>query len=263
MDGDTFDVKQRITLDKWTNVYDFEISEDGEHIYTIGLTRGRGVTLTKYVFSSGELLHQTTLPDFDGYYPISITAVQRDRTVDLAVYGSKGGGSKGMISVCRDRESISCKGIESKEGVGQAQFWGSDKVLFVSTSFADRSLASRRDCVKSLSVTNFQINQRAYCAQTGVHYALAITKEHFVIGYSGYGTYNAITENITNLNDSVSIWSSESGRLIAVLKLPVTFFYPQDYVRIIPEQTSNRQFLVFNTFGADMFLVDLAQFNSE
>ena len=211
VDGDTLDVKQQITLDKWTNTYDFEITDDGQHVYTVGLTRGRGVTITKYVFSSGELLMQTALTDFDDYYPISLAKVQSGHTVNLAVYGSKGGGSRGMISVCQDDDSLSCKNIKSTEGVGQVQFLGSDKALFVTSSFADRSLESKHECIKSLSVKTFQINQRAYCAQTGVHYALAILKGHFVIGYSGYGTYNAITENSKNLNDSVSVWSSESG----------------------------------------------------
>jgi hypothetical protein len=261
LDGDTFEVKREIGLDKWTNTYDFVASEDGERVYVVGLTRGKGVSLTQYAFSTSTLVRQSILPELDDCYPISLALALNGASVDLAIYGSVGGGSYGVIAVCQDHDTLSCRSIRSKNGVGQLEFSTSGNALFVSSSFADRSLGSRHDCIRRLSVATLQVNQHAYCTEYGAHYALAIIQNRFVLGYSGYATYNWVTETTKNLTESVSIWDAASGRLLAVAKCPSTLGSPQTAVKIIPERSGKMQFLVFNTFGADIFLFDFSLLN--
>ncbi|MGB7728820.1 MAG: hypothetical protein WBL50_12370 [Candidatus Acidiferrum sp.] len=215
------------------------------------------------MLSTGVLIKQSVLPELNDCYPVSVALAGNRPSVSLAVYGSAGGETYGIIELCQDHETISCTSVKSKSGIGQVEFATSDTALFVSSSFADRSYASRHNCVKRLSVRTLQVDQRAYCAEYGVHYALAIIKNRFLLGYSGYATYNWITETTRSLTEDISIWDVTSGHLLAVAKCPSTLGSPQGSVRIVAASSDKMQFLAFNTFGADVFLFDFSQLEGD
>ena len=256
LDGDSFDAKREINLDKWTNTYDFVVNEKGHRIYVVGLTRGKGVSLTEYGFDTGNLIRQTLLSDLDDCYPISIDSSLATSNSTIAVYGPAGGSSRGAIAICQEQSTVSCKTTQLRKPVGKLAFKNDDEALFVSSPFADHGSSSRHDCINSISTATLAVDQHAYCADTGAHYALALIQARFLLAYSGYATFNPITETTRNVTDAISVWDSESRHIVAVGKFTGTQA-SQTGMRIIASTAGEKQFLVFNTFGADILLFDL------
>jgi hypothetical protein len=232
------------------------LNEKRQRIYAAGLTRGKGISLTEYGFDTGNIIRQTQLSDLDDCYPISIGSSRAASNPTFVVYGPAGGSSRGAIAICQEQGTTSCKTAQVKKPVGKLAFKRDDEALFVSSSFADHSFSSRHDCINSISISTLAVDQHAYCADTGAHYALALIQDRFLLAYSGYATFNPITETTRNVTNIISVWDSESRRIVAVAKFTGTQA-SQNGMRIVASAAGEKQFLVFNTFGADVLLFDL------
>ena len=159
-------------------------------------------------------------------------------------------------SGCPTARAVFCKTPQLKKPVGKLAFKNDDEALFVSSSFADHGFSSRHDCINSISTATLAVDQHAYCVDTGAHYALALIQARFLVAYSGYATFNPITETTRNVTDAISVWDLESRHIVAVAKFTGTQA-SQTGMRIIASTAGEKQFLVFNTFGADILLFDL------
>jgi hypothetical protein len=260
VDADSLEVKREIALDSATETYDFAVLESHDSVYAIGITRGSGLTLTKYAVSTGSIGRRNEISGLDDSYPASITALERGAGAEVGIYAPERGSRHEAIVICEEDGAISCRGIETRDGVGQLAFQGDQTALFVSSSFADRRSGSRHHCISKLSTTTFRTEEHAYCADTGVHYAATVIGKRYVLGYSGFATYGWLTENTKELEDSVSVWNAQSGQLVAAARFPKLLAQStQSSVRIVADASGEATFLVFNRLGTEILVFDLSK----
>ena len=129
LDADSLEVRREIVLDKGTDTYDFALIESNDSVYTIGYARGIGLTLTRYVLSSGIIDRRNEISGLDDSYSASVSAIEKGTGAEVAVYAAERGNTHKAIVICEDSRVISCRSMETRDGVGQLEFQGERAAL--------------------------------------------------------------------------------------------------------------------------------------
>ena len=145
--------------------------------------------------------------------------------------------------------------------ISEARFSDNDALLVVSSELADRGSGSRARCLQSITISTLSIDTHAYCRPGfGAHYAFGEGND-FVVAYSGYASYNWMTENTRVVASSISIWQKDSRRLIALGELSEGSTVHQSSGRIVGDAFRRGRFMFFNVAGGmpELLLYDLSE----
>jgi hypothetical protein len=244
-DAKSLQLRRVLTLNPNIETADFAANDREEVLYTFGVEKDRSIVLATYSLLNGILLSETVLSTNSETPNLSVSLSNDGKALAVAINDPANKKGKGGVSICRRQgTSLTCKTILQKFGVAQVGFRGGSYVLFVSEEFADRR--TRGDCLQEMSISTYAVDSHAFCKEdSGVHYAFAPLGVNRVVAFTGYATYNPLTENTHAIANYASVWTIEPKRIVAVTNTFGDWGPVQSFIRIVADGQNENHFMVF------------------
>jgi hypothetical protein len=197
-------------------------------------SRGDGSTrLTSYSLLNGEKQQEAVLLAAHATR-MSLALAPKTGQIGIAVDVSSRSESKADIYSCTIDATVTCTKIAQINGVSQLSFLGRQMLVATST-FAD----NKKDCVLMIDPTTRSVS-REYCSpSTGVHYAVGIVNDRYVVAFTGISKRKWFSEENKSVTSSFSVWRVEASQAATVAKDPNDYGAFQNEIRLVGSRTAN------------------------
>jgi len=208
-------------------ITDFAVDDLNGRVLVLS-TRKDGTThLASYSLRNGEKQQEAVLPtrgtsSGGGVWNDLITV---SRTGQIGMFLNDTGRLflKQGIYICMDSSSLACNRSSDSVNVTQIDFLG-QKVLADTSEFTD----IRWSCIESVDPNHKYSLKRLltrgrslpYCSRTGVHYAVGVADDKYVIGFTGVWYRPIYSEWDKCVSSSFSVWRAGTSKIAAVVKDP-------------------------------------------
>ena len=189
------------------------------------------VRLTVYSLQSGKAEQETVLPSPNaGRMKLAFAAKSGQIAVAADVFSRSG--DKSDIYSCDDSSTLICTRIAHLDAVSQISFLGR-QILAVPNAFAD----NKKDCILAIDSATHNVS-REYCSpSTGVHYALGIVNNTYIVGFTGISKRNWLSQENRSVSSFFSAWRAENPQVAAVAQDSTDYGAFQDEIRIVASKT--------------------------
>lgn len=254
LDAATLSVIGRVADEKSQNIYDFTIDDQRDTIFVLSLRSDMSVRLAAYALKDGAKLQEIVLSQApSGGAQIALES----RTGQVVVTESHQSGHEYLtrIRLCQHTSLFSCSDLASIEPVSQMAFLG--RQLLVATR---NSATDKKDCILGVN-TSTRITSHSYCSRrTGVHFAVGVILDRYVVGFTGTTKTHAFLEYNTPIQSSFSIWRAEEPKVVATVIDPTDYGASQYEVRVGVSRTTPR-FLTYATGSNALYVYSIMDSN--
>jgi len=244
-DAKSLQLKKTLALSPNIETADIAMNEREGFLYAVGVEKNRSIVVATYSLINGGLLAENVLSTGSESPNLSVSLSADGQTLATAINDPGNRASHGAVSICRrNNAELTCKTFAQKFGIAQVGFRGDGYVLFLSAEFADRR--TRGECLYEMPIATYSLNPRAYCKEdSGVHYAFAPIGINRLVAFTGYASYNPLTENTRAIANYASVWAVEPKQVVAVTSGFGDWGPVQSFVRIVADSQNENHFLVF------------------
>jgi len=199
LDSISLALRNKIEVGQLGTIFDFAIDEDLNVLLVLSVSSDERIHLSSYSLKEGLQRSDLVLGSSYAVNNISIAVSPSAKVVAIATTRPEKG--KSILYSCTYGKEIGCRDLGNGPPISQLAFLGR-QLLFAPSSFPD----DKRACIISVNLST-DARAKAYCApQTGVHYAVGVIEERYIVGYTGLRTTNWLTENARVAESSFSLW---------------------------------------------------------
>lgn len=235
------------------NIYDFGIDQARSRAFILSLHDDMSVRLAAYDLKSGARLQETTLSTAP-WRGAKVAIQPRTGQVVVAVAQQSGHYDASLIRVCSLSKGLLCDEGIKVPPVGQMTFLGNELLIATQTPATDK-----KECIVSVDIRTKQVSPSAYCSPgTGVHFAVGVLMDKYVIGFTGTAKTHAFLEYNTSIQSSFALWRAEMPKVDAVVTDPTDYGAGQNGIRLVMGQ-NKPFFLAYAIRAANslyLYLVD-------
>jgi len=259
-DANDLHLKKTLKISSGVRLNDITISTSQGVIYTAGVNQIGSIILGSYSLSSGKLLNESEASKGFQYPSVSLAIAESGHWLAMTVKDPGNRKARGAVIACRiDVPTPVCKTIPQREFVAASGFLYDSTLLFVSSVLAG---SHDSECVQSLKLSTFSIDQRAFCSKDGpAHYAMAVLGRDKVVAFTGYAKRNGFTENTTPMTSNASVWSVEPKRVIAIAEDKTGGRALQTEEWLVTDPQQENRFMMFRRFGTTISVYQLPNVN--
>jgi len=205
-------------------ITDFAVDDLNGRVLVLSTRKDGTIHLASYSLRNGEKLQEAVLPTRGtsrggGGARIDLITVSRTGQIGMFLNDT---GQQG-IYICMDSSNLACNRNSDSLNVTQIDFLG-QKVLAETNNFTD----VRWSCIESVdpnhkySLMRLLTRGRSlpYCSRTGVHYAVGVADDKYVIGFTGVWYRPIYSEWDKCVSSSFSVWRAGTSKVAAVVKDP-------------------------------------------
>ncbi len=212
-------------------INDFAVDDLRGRLLVLASRRDGSIRLTAYSLLNGDKQQETVLPTTIAT-GMSFAFAPKTGQIGIAINISVGSRNKADIYTCATDETLKCANVTQIDAVSQISFMGSQMLVATST-FAD----NKKECILTVDPTARSVS-REYCSpSTGVHYAVGVVKERYVVAFTGISKRKWFSEENKSVAASFSVWRAETRQVAAVAKDPTDYGAFQDEIRIVGSST--------------------------
>jgi hypothetical protein len=214
-------------------IYDFVIDDQRDRVFVLSL-RGseQSLHLASYSLSDGSEQQGTILPVTRGTI-MRLSLVAKTGEVAIVIDRYTHGPQKSDIYVCQNKATLDCRRLAMIPRVLQIDTLG--ETLLGAT---DVSADHKKECLVSVDLRTGSTS-REYCSlATGVHYAVGVASEKFIVGFTGTARRVWWREENLSEESSFSVWRAENPKVAAVAKDPTNFRSKQFSPSIFTSRTT-------------------------
>ena len=213
LDAGSLALKEKREMGGLGTIFDFAVDTGSNTMLVLSVTSDGKIRL-----SSFSLTGQTQSSDIvvGSSYAVSSLSMEisspRKLATIAATIAEKG---KGALYVCSYDQGLECKSLGDGPPISQISFLAG-QLLFASSSYPD----DKHACIISVSLST-NVRAKAYCApRTGVHYAVGVIGEKYIVGYTGLRSTNWLTENARVVDSSFAVWRPGNIQVLARVNDP-------------------------------------------
>ncbi|HEY0795115.1 MAG TPA: hypothetical protein VGD64_04970 [Acidisarcina sp.] len=249
-------------------IIDFAVDDFHRRVLVLSARKDGTMFLTSYSLPKGEKQQETVLltidSSFDWYAEMSaLIIVSQAGQIGIYLDDRRGLKSRPGIYMCQDSPDLVCTKATDDDratSVSEMSFLGPD-ILAASSKLAD----SKSECILSVSPgyrysivrpLSFGVS-RKYCSPTGVHYAVGVVDDKYLVGFTGMSEYNPLTETWKTVSSSFSVWRAGISKTAAVVEDPADCATPFCGVRIAASKTKPF-FITYQKTSSKLFLYSIA-----
>jgi len=233
IDTDNLHIVGKIAQQSAEYIRDFAVDDLRSRLFVLTSAEGDSVRLTGYSLLNGSKEHETVLPVAKAN-GISLAIAPQSGQIGIAVNVTSHSGSKSNIFSCVDDTSFTCTTIAQIEPVSQISFLGR-RILIALSTFAD----NKKDCLLAVDPASRSVT-REYCSEpTGVHYALGVVKNRYVVAFTGISRRKWLSEENLSVTSSFSVWRLENSRVAAVAQRSTNYGSFQNELRVAASATES------------------------
>jgi hypothetical protein len=237
-------------------IADFAVDDLHSVIFVLSVQRDGSIHLSSYSLLNGKKQKDAVLP---ATYKNAVTYESLESSLSLSQSGQIGlhiGGDTRYLThsgiyFCTDGSNLVCTKSPYSTYYGLiSQIHFLEQTLLI----ADDKLANGNwGCIESVDpnikyspirlYAELLFHPRRYCvprkvSPSGVHYAVGVVEDKYVIGYTGTTTIRPFWDGfITPKSSSWSVWRADTTRVAAVVKEPVSYGMYQFSLRIVASTT--------------------------
>jgi hypothetical protein len=217
LDPDSLNNVARIAGQSDQHIYDFVVDDERGRIFVLSLLGDDSPRLRSYSLLNGSPQQEAVLPRTEGRR-MSLALVPTTGQIAVAVDHYFRKGNKSDIYVCSSGGTLDCGSVALVEWVSQISILGN--VLLVAPNiFPDR----KKDCLVGVNLKTHSVADEYCSPSTGVHYAVGVADETYVVGFTGIGKRLWLREQNELVENSFSIWRAGDPHPAAVAKDPANF----------------------------------------
>jgi hypothetical protein len=208
-------------------ITDFAVDDPHARVLVLSARRDRSIHLASYSLLKGEMQQETILPTANST-KMSLAVVARTGQIAVAVDVANRSGNKANVYTCGANPDFACTKVAQIDAVSQINFLGR-QVLVATSVFAD----NKKDCILTVDPV-MRVVSREYCSpSTGVHYALGVVDNRYVVGFTGVSKRGWFSEENGSVASSFSVWRAELFHVAAVAKDPTDYGAFQNEIRLV------------------------------
>jgi len=212
-DGGSLLLKEKMELINPGTIFDFDIDEGANTVLVLSVSTDEKVHIACYSLSDRKQRSDLVLESSHAVSTLSVAISPANRLA--AIVSTIAEKEKGTLYSCEYDQSMECKSLGDGPPISQICFLVR-QLLFVPSSFPD----DKRVCITSVNLST-NVRSKAYCAPgTGVHFALGVIGEKYIVGYTGLRSTNWLTENPKVVESSFSVWRPENKQAQAKVNDP-------------------------------------------
>jgi len=213
LDGGSLVLKEKMELINRGTIFDFAIDKGANTLLVLSLSTDKKVHIASYSLSDRTQRSDLVLEPGYATSTLSVAISPSSRLAAVTTTLSEKG--KGTLYSCTYDRRVECKSLGDGPPISQIDFLGK-QLLFAPSSFPD----DKRACITSVNLST-NLRTKAYCApRTGVHFAVGVIEEKYIVGYTGLRSTNWLTENAKVVENSFSVWRPENKQSQAKVNDP-------------------------------------------
>jgi hypothetical protein len=220
-------------------VHDFAVDAERGRIFVALSHSDRSVSLAACSAQSGARFQEASLDVNREWDHVHLDLEPVSGRVVIS-----GIGKLNSLTLCEMTTGLQCRALGKRtDAGGQIAFLGRQLLTVSNYAFL---LWSRSECIKVLNPENGVTNAKAYCSpSTGVHHAVGVVLQDYVVGFTGTTQHHAWGEYLTSIQSSFSVWRAENPKVAAVVHDPTDYGGEQAALRIVGSKTAPR-FMTFS-----------------
>jgi hypothetical protein len=209
-------------------ITDFAVDDSHGRVLVLSAQRDGSIHLASYALLKGEKQRDIVLPTVSST-KMSLAVAPRTGQIGISLDVANLSGNKADIYTCADAVDLGCIiKVARIDAVSQISFLGR-QVLVATSTFADK----KKDCILTVDPMT-RVVSRGYCSpSSGVHYAVGVVDNNYVVGFTGVSRRNWLSEETTSVASSFSVWRAETSAVAAVVKDPIDYGSFQNEVRVV------------------------------
>jgi hypothetical protein len=210
-------------------ITDFAVDDLNGRVLVLSVRKDGTTHLASYSLRNGEKQQEVVLPtrgtSSRGEARNDLITVSRTGQIGIYLDGQRGFiKSTPGIYMCKDTPDLSC--VKASDDartswIPEMSFLGQD-ILVASSKLAD----NRWDCISSVAPGYKYSIMRPlafgasskYCSPTGVHYAVGVVEDKYVVGFTGVEYIPIYSETDKCVSSSFSVWRAGTSKVAAVVK---------------------------------------------
>jgi hypothetical protein len=250
-------------------IVDFAVDDPRSRVLVLSARRDGSIHLTSYSLLLGEKQQETVLPSIDSD-PDSFNArmdlISVSRTGQIAIYlqDLRGLKSKPGIYMCKDEPDFTCTKnayFDETHRPSEISFLGETLLSANHDFFKSDCIVSIDPGYKYTLKKPFEMGfANKYCSRTGVHYAVGVAENKYVVGFTGVGEYHPWSEHWETVSSSFSVWRAGTSGVAAVVQDPTDCATPFCGIRIAASKT-NPLFITYQETSNALFLYSIMDHN--
>ena len=249
LDGSNLKAVGTLAFGPQQQIYDFAVDETREKLVVVSLNQDQAVHITVYSLRTGAQQRSETLPG-DDLSTMNVALDPVNGTFAINIVRRKRSGESSDIRVCHTDGSSACSKLSGHTDISEAGFLG-NQLLLVPTD-----TESKKSCVLG-TVSSGDAVSPQYCFPTsGVHVALGVVMQQFVVAYTGLSHYSALREESTTISNSYSVWEAEHRLPDATIEGPPAVDASQRFGRIVTS-SSVPMFLIYQVHSRELILYSI------
>jgi hypothetical protein len=212
-------------------INDFAVDDLRGRLLVLASRRDGSIRLTAYSLLNGDKQEEAVLPTTSATR-MSLAFASNTGQIGIAINIGGRSRNKADIYTCATGETLKCADVTQIDAVSQISFMGRQMLVATST-FAD----NKKECILTVDPTARSVS-REYCSpSTGVHYAVGVVKEKYVVAFTGISKRKWFSEENKSVAASFSVWRAGTRQVAAVAKDPTDYGAFQDEIRIVGSST--------------------------
>lgn len=258
LDPESLSTVGRIAYRNDQRIYDFAVDDLRSRVLVLSSRNDGSLRLTVYSMLDGAQQQEAIL---EYTHPLSfwmeLALESKTGLVGVAVQGLRRSNKSTDIFFCGSGTVFGCSNAEQVSQVGQIDFLGRELLL---TSNNISESRNKKDCIRSIDPTTHSISHEYCSPATGVHYAVGVVCNRYVVGYTGISKFMLLSEEIKYISNSFSVWRAGNRQVSAVTKNSTDVDLLLNAMRVVGSRTEPF-FLVYNMAPNMLFLYSIVDTN--
>ncbi len=245
----------------------FAVDDPRGRVLVLSARKDGSIRLTSYSLLKGEKQQETLLPSIDSSpdsFDARMDLISVSQTGQIALYlqDVRGLKSKPGIYMCKDDSGFTCVRsayIDETHRPSEISFSGETLLAANHEFFKSDCIISIDPGYKYTLKKPFEMGlTNNYCSPTGVHYAVGVAGNQYVVGFTGASVYHPWSEQWKTISSSFSVWKVGTSKAAAVVQDPTDCADPFCGIHIAPSKTKPL-FITYQTASNALFLYSIAE----
>ena len=226
LDPDSLKMVGKIAYGGDQYIYDFVVDDERGRVLVLSLRDDGSPRLTSYSLFDGSQQQEAVLPRTEGRR-MSLALLPKTGQVAVVVDHRYRGDTKSVIYVCSSAGTLQCRRVTQVEWASEISMLGKE-LLVAPNVFPDR----KQDCLIAVNLDTRAVAQEYCSPSTGVHYAVGVADERYVVAFTGIGKRLWWKEQNVVVENSFSVWKAGNPHTVAVARDTSNYGGLQSVVRV-------------------------------
>jgi len=250
LDGSKLTLVGKLASGPPQQIYDFAVDEERDKIVVLSLNLDQAVHVTVYSLRTGAQQQSETLPGDDlSTMNLALDSINGKFAVNIV--RRKRSGESSEIQICDTKGPSMCSKLSTHADISEASFLGNQLLMVPADT------ESKKSCVLGTAASGNAVSSQYCFPASGVHIALGVVDQRFVVAYTGLSHYSALREESTTISNSYSVWEAEHRLPGATIEGPPAVDASQRFGRIVTA-TSVPMFLIYQVHSRELALYSIA-----